>query len=110
MDMLINAIVKAVITIIVAAVTGVVIPVLREWITAKIGEEKTKALLTWAAVAVNAAEQLFTNAGAGVEKKNYVITFLKDKGFNVSADVEAAIEAAVYDMNNAIFEGVEAAE
>ena len=53
-----------------------------------------------ALIGVAAAEQLYKGAGRGEEKKQYVIDFLKQKGFKVDEEsVSNAIEAAVKQLN-----------
>lgn len=91
-------IVNAAIALIAALIAWYVIPWLRRHTTEKEREE----LLRWAAVAVRAAEQAKKETdGAG--RKSYVQTFLQSKGFDVNdAAVDAAIEAAVLEMNQAI--------
>ena len=54
----------------------------------------------WVKIGVAAAEQLYKGAGRGEEKKQYVIDFLKQKGFKVDEEsVINAIEAAVKQLN-----------
>ena len=60
-------------------------------------------------IAVSAAEQIFKGSGRGEEKKQYVIAWLKERGFTVDeAELDALIEAAVYELNQGIIpiEGV----
>ena len=53
-----------------------------------------------ALIGAAAAEQLYKGAGRGEEKKQYVIDFLKQKGFKVDEEsVINAIEAAVKQLN-----------
>lgn len=59
-----------------------------------------KELTAWVKIGVAAAEQLYKGAGRGEEKKQYVIDFLKQKGFKVDEEsVINAIEAAVKQLN-----------
>lgn len=94
---------QLVISVCAGLVTRYVIP----WIQEKAGRERTEKLYRLASIGVRAAEQLY-GAGTGREKAEYVRRFLSDRGFTVSADeIRAAIEAAVYEMNNEITEPVE---
>jgi len=87
--------------------TGLVVP----WLKIKIGKEKMSQVQMWVNIAVAAAEQIFSVPGAGAQKKIYVIEFLKTKGITITEqELDALIEAAVYELNRAkflIFEDME---
>lgn len=87
--------------------TGLVVP----WLKIKIGKEKMSQVQMWVNIAVAAAEQIFSVPGAGTQKKIYVIEFLKTKGITITEqELDALIEAAVYELNRAkflIFEDME---
>ena len=54
----------------------------------------------WVKIGVAAAEQLYVGQGRGEEKKQYVLDFLKQKGFKVDEEsVVNAIEAIVKQLN-----------
>lgn len=92
----ITPIINAAIALISAAVSVFLIP----WIKSKTTAEQRKELIAWTKIGVAAAEQLYVGAGRGEEKKQYVIDFLKEKGFTVDeTSVDAAIEAAVKQLN-----------
>lgn len=98
MNIDITQIVVAVIGLLSVVVTSVVVPLLKK----KLGSEKLAELQIWVEIAVHAAEQIFSDTGMGKQKKEYVLEFLREKGFDVDDKaIENAIEAAVYDMNNA---------
>lgn len=94
----------------VAALTGVVITcILVPFIRSKTTAEQQKEINAWVKIAVSAAEQIFKGSGHGEEKKQYVIAWLKERGFTVDeAELDALIEAAVYELNQGIIpiEGV----
>ena len=94
----------------VAALTGVVITcILVPFIRSKTTAEQQKEINAWVKIAVAAAEQIFTGSGRGEEKKEYVIAWLKERGFTVDEnELDALIEAAVYELNQGIIpiEGV----
>lgn len=48
---------------------------------------------------VQAAEQLFTAAKSGEQKKEYVVSALAGKGIEVTESVNAMIESAVYSLD-----------
>lgn len=78
------------------------IPYLKE----KWGRERVERLFKSAGIAVRAAEQMYETSG---EKLDYVLKYLKERGFDVSADeLRATVEAAVYEMNAAVTERVDA--
>lgn len=86
----------AVISIIGAVITGLLIP----YIKVKITAEKMNEIQRWVVVAVKAAEQLFPGVKLGSEKKQTVIDFLANKGVNLSMEeLEMLIEAAVKELN-----------
>ena len=58
-------------------------------------------------IAVSAAEQIFKGSGRGEEKKQYVIAWLKERGFTVDEnELDALIEAAVYELNQGTLQKV----
>lgn len=92
----VTQIVLAVIALLSAIVTGVVIP----WVRTKTNQAQQEQLKAWAAIAVQAAEQIYTGAGRGEEKKEYVVAWLNERGITFDeAAVDAAIEAAVYGLS-----------
>lgn len=92
----ITPIINAGIALIAAAVSVFLI----SWIKSKTTAQQRIELVAWAKIGVAAAEQLYTGAGRGEEKKQYVLDFLKEKGFTINeASVDAAIEAAVKQLN-----------
>lgn len=94
----------------VAALIGVVITcILVLFIRSKTTAEQQKEINAWVKIAVSAAEQIFKGSGRGEEKKQYVIAWLKERGFTVDEnELDALIEAAVYELNQGIIpiEGV----
>lgn len=63
-------------------------------------EAQRKELTAWVKIGVAAAEQLYVGQGRGEEKKQYVLDFLKQKGFKVDEEsVVNAIEAIVKQLN-----------
>lgn len=78
----------AVIAILGAIITYVVVPYFR-----------TKNALVWVEVAVSAAEQIFSEPKMGEQKKDYVLQFLKRKGVKLTKEqLEVLIEAAVREL------------
>lgn len=98
-------IVEAIAALIGVTITCILVPFIRSKTTA----EQQKEINAWVKIAVAAAEQIFTGSGRGEEKKEYVIAWLKERGFTVDeAELDALIEAAVYELNQGIIpiEGV----
>lgn len=84
-----------------AIVTAVVVPYIKQ----KLTNEQLVEMKKWAIVAVEAAEQIFTGTGRGVEKKEYVLSFLEEKGLKVDAvSIDNLIEASVLELKKAISE------
>ena len=67
-----NAIIEAVIMLIAAIFSAVLIP----WIRSKTSAAQFEKIKMWVNVAVEAAEQLYSGSGRGAEKKAYVVEFL----------------------------------
>jgi len=91
-------ILNAIIALAAALITGFLIP----WIKTKIGTAKLEQVQHWVAIAVQAAEKIYQDEleDVGAKKKLYVEDFLAAKGFKLnlsSADLNALIEAAVYE-------------
>ena len=87
-------IILAVITLIGAVITRYLIP----WIKEKTNEKQFEALKLLAKVGVYAAEQLFS-AEQWKEKKQYVLDFLKQNGYEIDAPaVDALIESLVREL------------
>jgi hypothetical protein len=81
---------------------AVLIPMVRKWLAAKVGIEKSNLLFDWADIAVRAAEQLL-GAGAGADKYAYVLKALQNVSDSHSIKVDtitlqAAIESAVHTL------------
>ena len=89
-------VVSAIITLIVALLTTFLIPYLRK----KLKEEDFNTIKMWVEIAVKAAEMIFVGTNRGAEKKQYVMDFLKTKGFNLDEEsVNNLIESAVQELN-----------
>ena len=87
-------IILAIITLIGAIITRYLIP----WIKQKTDEKQFEALKILAKVGVYAAEQIFST-NEWKEKKQYVLDFLKQNGYEVDAPaVDALIESLVREL------------
>lgn len=73
------------------------------FVKAKADNAHLQKLVAYAQIGVQAAEMLFKESGKGAEKKQYVIDYLKSKGYDLDADaLEAVIESAVLEMKAAL--------
>lgn len=89
-------IIQALFTLLTALITAFLVPYLKR----KVDEEKLDNLYTWVTIAVEAAEKIFSETGMGEEKKEYVLTFLSEKGFTVDVSIlDAMIESAVLNLD-----------
>lgn len=96
----ITEIVTLVLRLMLVITTTFVIPVIKK----KIDAEKLAEARKWTKIAVEAAEMIYSEFNMGETKKAFVEDFLKRKGFSLSTDeVDKLIEAAVLEMNNAIW-------
>lgn len=83
-------IIQALIALLAALITGLLIP----WLKARTTAQQQANLKALIKTLVYAAEQMF-GAGAGEDKLYYVKDRLNEKGYTVDID---AIEAAVFEM------------
>ena len=92
----ITNIIEAIITLLVAIITTFLIPYLKS----KVDTAKLEKIKSWVKVAVEAAEQIYTENGKGKEKKQYVLTFLESKGYIIDEEsIDTLIESSVLVMN-----------
>lgn len=100
----ITPIVEAVLAVLSAIITCVLIPYIRS----KTSVTQQSEISAWVKIAVAAAEQIYNGSGKGAEKKAYVIAWLEDHGIYVDeSKIDAMIEAAVYELSQGItMEGV----
>lgn len=95
----ITPIINAIIALIAALVSAFVIP----WLKRKVAAYDLDALLSWVQIAVAAAEQLYTSL-QGDDKKQYVLRYLAEKGYDVNAeDIENTIEAEVLRLHSELY-------
>ena len=91
----ITEVIKYAILLVFAVCTTFVIP----YIKAKIGDEKFTELQEWVKIGVQAAEMIFKESGMGTVKKEYVIEFLKQKGYTLDTEtISNLIESAVLEL------------
>ena len=95
MDM--TTVFEAAVSLFVAIMTAVVIPLAVK----RYGAERVERLAYWIKVAVSAAEQIFKGVeDAGADKKSYVRALLSNMGFNAeSSEADALIESEVRILN-----------
>ena len=92
-------IIEAVFALIAAVVTYALIPYIRSRTTA----EQREQITAWVKIAVTAAEQIYTGAGMGQEKKAYVLQWLSERGITVQdREIDAMIESAVYALKEGV--------
>ena len=97
----VTQIILAALGLLVAIISTVLIPYLRQRVSA----EKLQKIQMWVQIGVDAAEMIFVGAGRGKEKNTYVTDFVMDKleelGMTMDIDsVKNMIEAAVLKMKN----------
>lgn len=92
----ITPIIQAVIALVFIVIGVIAIP----WIKSRTTSDQLKEIMSWVNIAVLAAEQIYKGIGRGEEKKQYVLDFLKSKGYYIDAEkIEAMIEAEVAKLN-----------
>ena len=87
MSLDITQVAEALLTLMAAVVTAVIVP----WVRANTSEKQQALFKALLGIGVQAAEQLY-GSGAGQEKKAYVLAYLEEKGIEVD---DAAVEATV---------------
>lgn len=95
-------IINLAIEVIAVILAGFVLPKLRAYLSAKLSAEEWAALVKLITALVEAAEQtLKEDDPTGKIRKNYVVSALKDLNYDITAEVDALIESAVYGVNHA---------
>lgn len=95
-------IINLAIEVIAVILAGFVLPKLRAYLKAKLDAEQWEALKRLVAVLVEAAEQtLKEDDPTGKLRKQYVVSQLHELSYDVTEEVNALIEAAVYGINEA---------
>ena len=95
----ITELVQALIALVAALISAVVVP----WLRVKFDAEELSEFLRWAEIGVAAAEQLFASY-EGEKKKTYVVEYLRDKGYTADEeDIENAVEAAVLQLHKELY-------
>ena len=91
----------------IAVLAGLLLRFLIPWIRSKTTESQHGDLLRWVEIAVSAAQQMYYQS-SGAERKDYVLKFLEEHGFDIDDPaVDAAIEAAVLQLHESLKEGTE---
>ena len=86
---------EGILTVLFALVTLYVIP----WIKSKVTAEELADIIKWVKIAVQAAEMIYKESGMGKAKKDYVLTFLADKGIKYDErQIDSLIESAVLEL------------
>lgn len=86
--------------IVIALLGSIITYIIIPFIKSKLDEEQQKKLEFWVGIAVTAAEQIFMEPEQGEQKKQYVLTVLRDMGIDITMEqLEILIEAAVYELN-----------
>ncbi len=92
-------IIKIVIMILTAIGIYFVIPFLK----AKTTSSELESLIEFVTVGVRAAEMMYKETGMGAKKKEYVVEYLKELGYEVDVnEIDAMIEGAVFDLKNSL--------
>lgn len=90
-----TSLLQALLTLVAAIITSVLVPYLKE----KYGEERLKAVKTWARAAAAAAEEIYKGEGLGKDKLEYVLAFLEERGFGVDREsLRKIVEAELYEL------------
>lgn len=91
----ITPIFEAIISLVVVLCTTFVIPYIKE----KVDQTTLQNVNKWTRIAVQTAEMIYRETGAGKEKKEYVLKFLNNIGLTYDeAQIDALIESAVYEL------------
>jgi hypothetical protein len=89
----------AIVYFIVVLLSVFVIPVIKN----KVGEQNMTSFLKWVDIAVAAAEQIYESVD-GEKKKDFVLSYLIEKGYDVDeAELDMIVEAAVNRLHNDLY-------
>lgn len=96
----ITTIIEAILGLLTAILTVVIIPKLNATLKNKLDEDELDALKRSITIAVRAAEQIYKNTPkSGVTKKQYVLDYLANQGYTVNvSEVSTLIEAIVNEL------------
>ena len=99
---IVQMIIELVVTGVITYIGLSLIPKIKE----NIGEDKFNKIVEYVGYAVNAAEQIFKDAGLGTKKKEYVLNFINGQlnklNYSITEEeLDILIESAVKDMNDA---------
>lgn len=95
-------IITALVFLLSALISVYLIPLIRS----KTNEAERREIEAWVSIAVQAAEQLY-NSEQGQEKKNYVLNFLTDHGYEVDFnEINNLIESEVLKLHAELY-GIE---
>lgn len=93
----ITGIVEAVFALVGVVITAVVIPYIRSRTSA----QERAELAAWVKIAVSAAEQVYAGPGRGKEKKEFVLSWLREHGVTVDGKkLDAVVESAVFQLKS----------
>lgn len=102
MELVIDIIVKLIAGLFVTY-AAYLLPKVKTYLNTKLSNEQSAQLYSIISTFVGAAEQLYrTEDKSGELKKQYVQTQLEELGIALSAEINAKIEAAVFEMNSNI--------
>lgn len=91
-----NNVIYIVMSLAIVIVTRYLVPYLKARLSAANQEELIQLIENL----VQAAEQIFTQAKSGEQKKQYVVKALAEKGISITESTNALIESAVYNLDN----------
>lgn len=94
-----DAIIDLAIRAAVIFLAGYILPKVKEWLKTQLEEKEYERLVRLITALVEAAEQTLKEQ-PGAIRKQYVISELKALEYDITAEVDALIEAAVYGINN----------
>lgn len=88
-------VVTAIITLLLSVISAFLVP----YIKSKMSAQQLATIIQWVKIAVQSAEMIYKESGMGAKKKEYVMNFLKEKGFTLNTDeVDSLIESAVLEL------------
>lgn len=98
----VTQVIVALIGALCAIVTGLLIPVVRQWLQTKMSATNLATLTALVRIGVSAAEQIY-QAGQGPEKKSYVMAWVRARlealGLTYDDDaINGAVESAVLEV------------
>lgn len=95
-----NNVTYQILTLIISLIGVILTYFVVPWLRSKTNTQQLDTIKLWINIAVAAAEQMKAVGLLQIDKKEYVLKFVRDKGITITdQELDALIEAAVFELN-----------